>query len=88
VVGRRGGRPLGWVTARGLLAWIGGDDELVAAREAITERPVSVTPSAPLREALALLSQPGATHVLVAHADGAQPEGVISDVDFVERAIV
>src|SRR6266540_4101487 len=39
VVGRTQGRPIGWVTARGLLAWIGRDDSLSCARDAVTESP-------------------------------------------------
>lgn len=45
VVGRIEGRPLGWVTARGLLGWVGCDQSLACAREAITERPVTIEPS-------------------------------------------
>ena len=49
VVGRSGGRPLGWITARGLLAWLDADDSVACARDAITEQPQTVDPSAPAR---------------------------------------
>jgi CBS domain-containing protein len=83
VVGRSGGTPLGWITARGLLAWLDTDDSVATARDAITERPTTVEPSAPAREALELLSQAGVTHLLVSHRPDLLPEGVVSDADLV-----
>ena len=38
VVGAQNGTPLGWITARGLLGWLGRDRSLAPARDAITER--------------------------------------------------
>lgn len=86
VVGRHAGRPLGWVTARGLLAWIDRDEGLTCARDAITEPPVTIEPSASAREALTALAQAGTTHLLVAHAADLMPEGVISDLDLIGLA--
>jgi CBS domain-containing protein len=83
VVGRTEGRPLGWVTARGLMGWIGKEASLPAARDAITERPTWVEPSATAREAVVALLQAGVSHVLVRKADDAMPEGVVSDLDLI-----
>ena len=83
VVGNVQGRPLGWVTARGLLDWIGRDDSIAAAREAITEQPVSVEPSALVHEAVRALSQPGVSHLLVQRRPDALPEGVVSEADLI-----
>jgi len=47
VVGRDQGRPLGWVTARGLLSWVDRDESLAHARDAITEPPANIEPSLP-----------------------------------------
>ena len=83
VVGRTEGRPLGWVTARGLLGWVGKDESLACARDAITERSTSIDPSATAREAVVSLLQAGVTHVLVRRSDDSMPEGVVSDLDLV-----
>ena len=83
VVGRTEGRPLGWITARGLLGWIGKDESLASAREAITERATSIDPSATAREAVVALLQAGISHVLVRRSDDSMPEGVLSDLDLV-----
>lgn len=83
VVGRTEGKPIGWVTARGLLSWVGRDRSLAAASDAITERPFKIDPSASAREALTALSQPGTSHLLVCRHEDAMPEGVVSDLDLV-----
>jgi CBS domain-containing protein len=83
VVGRTEGKPLGWVTARGLLGWAGGDRGLASARDAITERPLTIEPSATAREALTALSQPGTSHLLVCRHEGVTPEGVVAALDLV-----
>jgi len=83
VVGRTEGRPLGWVTARGLLGWVGKDESLVSARDAITERATSIDPSATAREAVVALLQAGVSHVLVRRSDDTMPEGVVSDLDLI-----
>jgi len=76
-----GGRPLGWVTSRGLLRWADRDIALCSARDALTEAPVAIDPSATAREALALLERADATRLLVVRGDGVVPEGVVADVD-------
>jgi CBS-domain-containing membrane protein len=83
VVGRSEGRPLGWVTARGLLGWVGRDQSVASAREAITERAATIEPSASAREALSALSQAGTSHLLVCRHSDAIPEGVISELDVI-----
>jgi CBS domain-containing protein len=83
VVGRTEGRPLGWVTARGLLGWIGKDESLASARDAITERATFIDASATAREAVVALLQAGVSHVLVRRSDDSMPEGVLSDLDLV-----
>jgi CBS domain-containing protein len=83
VVGRTEGRPLGWVTARGLMGWVGKDQSLASARDAITERATFIDPSATAHEAVVALLQAGVSHVLVRRSDDSMPEGVISDLDLV-----
>jgi CBS domain-containing protein len=86
VVGSTSGRALGWITARGLFGWLTSDQSLSFAREAITERPVTIAPSDSVRDAVTALSQPGTTHLLVARNPDWLPEGVISDLDVVSLA--
>jgi signal-transduction protein with cAMP-binding, CBS, and nucleotidyltransferase domain len=69
--------------ARGLLGWVGCDQSLACARDAITERPVTIEPSACAREALTALSQAGTSHLLVCRQSAATPEGVVSELDLV-----
>jgi CBS domain-containing protein len=84
VVGRSGGTPLGWVTARGLLGTLGRDEHALArACDAITERPVTISPSATAHEAINALAQPGATHLLVAPRADLLPEGVVAEIDLI-----
>ena len=83
VVGRTEGRPIGWVTARGLLGWIGKDESLTSALDAVTERASFIHPSATAREAIVALLQAGVSHVLVRRSDDSMPEGVLSDLDLV-----
>ena len=81
VVGRDQGRPLGWVTARGLLSWVDRDESLAHARDAITEPPANIEPSASVRDAVRAILQPGVTHLLVQRHPEHLPEGVISERD-------
>jgi CBS domain-containing protein len=83
VVGRAEGKPLGWVTARGLLTWVERDETMAFARDAITERPTTIEPSATAAEALTALSQPGTSHLLVCRQPDSHPEGVLSELDIV-----
>jgi CBS domain-containing protein len=84
VVGRSQGRPLGWVTARGLLDWITKDESLAAAREAITEAPAVIEPSAHVHEAIRALSHAGVSHLLVQRRHDVLPEGVVSHLDLLD----
>jgi CBS domain-containing protein len=81
VVGAKNGTPLGWVTARGLLGWIGRDRTLASARDAVTEQVTAVHPCERVRVALYALSTAGTTRLLVRRKPNELPEGVITDVD-------
>jgi len=83
VVGSRRGVPLGWITARGLLAWMEHDPGLVHARDAVTERVRTIEPGSPARDAVVALSSVDTTHLLVSHGDDRMPEGVVSAVNLV-----
>ncbi|HEX6458631.1 MAG TPA: CBS domain-containing protein [Thermoleophilaceae bacterium] len=83
VVGTQHGSPVGWVTARGLLAWVGQDVGLVHARDAVTERVHTIDAGASARDALMMLSQPETSHLLVVRGRDVLPEGVISPVNLI-----
>ncbi len=86
VVGRTTGRPVGWATERSLLAFIGQDDSMVVARAAVHQPPELIAPGAPLSEAVAALSRPGVSHLLVSGGPTDAPEGVVSALDLVAHA--
>lgn len=87
VVGRTGATPLGWITGRGMLAWLDSAEHgFVRARDAITERPETISPSATAREALTALWQAGVTRLLVAAHPEHFPEGVVADSDLIRLA--
>jgi predicted transcriptional regulator len=75
------GRPLGWATSRGVLAWAGRDVALHTAREAVTEPAVTVEPSVTAAEAKGLLEEAGVSRLLVARRCEGLPEGVVADHD-------
>jgi CBS domain-containing protein len=81
VVGARNGTPLGWITHRGLLGWIGRDRRLARAPEAITEQVRAIPAHESVRTALYALSLSGTTRLLVRSRPNSQPEGVLSDFD-------
>lgn len=83
VAGRSTGKPLGWVTARGLLSWVARDESMACARDGITHPAVIIQPNAIVREALTAIQQPGVTQLLVGHPAGSAPEGVLSDLDLI-----
>lgn len=83
VVGRSTAAPLGWVTTRGLLAWMDEDITLAAARDAVTNKPMTIEPGASAREAVTALSQPGVSHLLVTNQPNWFPEGVVGEMDLV-----
>jgi CBS domain-containing protein len=80
------GKPLGWVTARGLLDWMIHNHEMVCARDAITHEPACIRSSATVREAWTALEQPGINQLLVADRPGLPPQGVLSDLDIIALA--
>jgi CBS domain-containing protein len=86
VVGARNGTPLGWVTHRGMLGWIGRDRSLPRATEAITEQVRAIPSHASLRSALYALSLSGTTRLLVRNQPNQLPEGVLSDFDLATAA--
>jgi predicted transcriptional regulator len=81
VVGARNGTPLGWVTHRGLLTWVGRDRTLARATDAITEQVRAIPAHESLRTALYALSLSGTTRLLVRSRPNSLPEGVLSDFD-------
>jgi CBS domain-containing protein len=83
VSARAGGRPLGWVTAKALLTWMNLDSAAAEAHQAIEEAAVSIAPDAPMRDAIAALSRPGVTHLLVRDADADAGEGVLTALDVI-----
>jgi CBS domain-containing protein len=86
VIGRSSGRPIGWATKRGLLAWVGRDESMAFARDAVTEPPRTIHPGATAREALTAISQPGTTRLLVCLSSDAFPEGVVAESDLIAFA--
>jgi CBS domain-containing protein len=84
IVGAGNGRPLGWVTDRGVLSWLERDLALVSAGQAITEPATFIEPGAAAREALDALRAPGVSHLLVARTPGTPPQGVVASLDLVE----
>lgn len=86
VLGRTNGKPLGWITDRGLLSELEGEHPLRPVGEAITEEPVTVAPGTTAREMAAKLSQAGTSHLLVVPSGGHLPEGVVSALDLVRVA--
>ena len=83
VTGASTGRALGWITARGLLAWVERDVSLLPARNAVTERAITIPPHALGREALTTLLQKNVTHLLVRRSAEVTPQGVVSELDLV-----
>lgn len=81
VVGGERAAPLGWVTARGMLSHLAEADDLLCVRDAICEAPRTIDSTATAREAIAALSEPGTSHLLVTPRGMLIPEGVVSDLD-------
>jgi CBS domain-containing protein len=86
VVGARNGTPLGWITHRGLLGWIGRDRSLARASDAITEQVRAIPAHESLRTALYALCLSGTTRLLVRSRPNQLPEGVLSDFDLAMAA--
>jgi len=85
VVGRINGRPLGWITATGLLAHLDADPFTTRAVDLVTEQPNLIHPGEPLRNAAALLAAPGVTHLLVT-SGGRRFTGVVTARDLLRAA--
>lgn len=86
VVGARNGTPLGWVTHRGMLSWLGRDRDLARAPEAITEQVRAIPAHASVRSALYALSLSGTTRLLVRSKPNQLPDGVLTDFDLATAA--
>lgn len=84
VVGATGGRPLGWVSAGGLLPWLERDVSAIQASHAITEPAHYIQPGDTAEDALEALAQPGVTHLLVGPMPGEAPHGVVAPIDLVD----
>lgn len=83
VVERKGGRPLGWITAHGLLRAEADEPHLGSAAQAVDEPVRTVSPSASVAEAAAILLEGEVSHLVVAHAADCMPEGVVSAFDVI-----
>jgi CBS domain-containing protein len=83
VLGRSNGRPLGWVTARGMLLWIEHDLGLVPAGQGVSESPTFIEPGATAQDAVRALSDSVVSHLLVSRAPDQTPQGVVSDIDVI-----
>lgn len=79
----RHGRPVGWVTARAVLARLTDDLSLIPASMAALEPVTVIHPSATGAEALAAMSAPGVTHLLVSRSQEGPAQGVVSDSDLI-----
>ncbi len=86
VLGARNGTPLGWITSRGLLGWLGRDRSRARARDAITEQITAIDPDERVRMALYALSTAGTTRLLVRRRSQQLPEGVLTDFDLAAAA--
>jgi CBS domain-containing protein len=84
---RADGRPLGWVTAESLLSWVNLSPGEAHAHQAMTERVVTIPPAAPIREAIAALSRPGTSHLLVCDEGARAGEGVLTALDVVAHKV-
>jgi CBS domain-containing protein len=87
VVDQAGGRPLGWVTDRGLLNWLDHDLGLVSAGQGITEPATFIEPGASARDALESLAAPGVSHLVVSRIAGEPPQGVVAAMDLLELIV-
>ncbi len=86
VLGSQNGTPLGWITSRGLLGWLGRDRSRARARDAITEQITAIDPHERVHVALYALSTAGTTRLLVRSRAHQLPEGVLTDFDLAAAA--
>lgn len=78
-------KPLGWITARGMLHSHLGEWAGARARDAVTEPPATIRPTATLREAIDVCIGANVSHVLVTEAEGGPAFGVLADSDLVRH---
>ena len=83
LLGRTTGKPVGWVTTRGMLKWLNHDLGLVPASQGVTETPTYIDASATAQDAVEALSAPGVSHLLVSRSAGETPQGVVADIDVI-----
>ena len=83
VLGRSTGRPLGWVTSRGMLQWVSHDLGLIPASQGVTETPTFIEPGATAHDAVRALSRDGVSHLLVTRVPGETPQDMVSDLDVI-----
>jgi CBS domain-containing protein len=81
VVGARTGLPLGWVTASGLMGWLGTDRARSRAGDAITEPVRAIPPHECVRVALYALSLSRTARLVVRSKPDQMPEGVLTESD-------
>lgn len=80
---RTTGRPLGWAKAETLLAWMNMQDPWVHAHQAISESVTTIAPTASLRDAIAALSRPETSRLLVCSDGSRAGEGVVTPLDVI-----
>ena len=84
VAGSSDGRPLGWVTANGLLSWLERDLSRIKASHAITEPPRLIGPDDTGTDALNALSGSQTMHLLVSSSPDGPALGVVAPIDLVD----
>ena len=84
IVGATG--PIGWITAGGLLPWLGQEPALYTAASALTEKAVRIAPTASASDALRALADPATSHLVVSVRPDAPPQGVVAELDLVRLA--
>jgi CBS domain-containing protein len=84
IVGTAG--PVGWITAGGLLPWLGQEPALYTASSALSEKVAWIAPTASAADALRFLADPAVSHLVVCPRAGAPAQGVVSEIDLVRLA--
>ncbi len=79
-----GGRPLGWITAGGVLDHLRREAHLKRVGDAVDEPAVRIHPSEPASRAVELLAEHGVRRLYVARSDGDHPEGVVGEFDLLK----
>ena len=80
------GGPVGWITAGGLLPWLGQEPALYPASSALSEPTVRIAPTASAADALHALADPAISHLVVSARADTPPQGVVSEIDLVRLA--